>query len=223
MKIFKCFLFLFFVTINTYCQSTLVEFFNDSLKGKWILNERCVLEAQSCNNIGKDVDYIIFKSIDNNDIISYELYENNTLKTGTVKLYHRKPTIIDSKWCSDNFYGSNDSLYYSFNDIDNLAILQDLFIGYVGYYKRDIDFPDKIPNIKESYIQVTTQNRQLQIESKEQIIRSVTLINASGLVFYKDEDIKSSVYNKNISYSGFLLCIVILENGEIVKSKIMFP
>lgn len=41
-------------------NSRISTFFNDTLKGKWILETNCIYEAQYCDTIGKGSEYVIF-------------------------------------------------------------------------------------------------------------------------------------------------------------------
>jgi hypothetical protein len=82
------------------------------------------------------------------------------------------------------------------------------------------DLPTAVVNTTTNKINIFVHNKLLSIESKALAINSVKLITTGGNTLYEDTAVKGNIYNKQINYTGILLCVVSLENGETVTEKI---
>lgn len=73
-------------------------FFNDTLKGKWILQDRCYVE--NCDTIGRNIEYLIFKSITPHNYVKFNTNGSwCTSKGDSAKLY----LINNEFWRIDDF------------------------------------------------------------------------------------------------------------------------
>jgi hypothetical protein len=77
-----------------------------------------------------------------------------------------------------------------------------------------------LTSIKKGNIKIANTNGMLSIESKAQAINSVKLITTGGNTLYEDTAVRGNIYNKQINYTGILLCIIKLENGDAITEKI---
>ena len=83
----KCFLvtisLVFF--INVYSQNDVNTFFNDTLKGKWILDHYAVLEASYTDYSRRDIDYVLFEEVTNQNYVKYSSYINGIYSSDSIK------------------------------------------------------------------------------------------------------------------------------------------
>lgn len=94
----------------------------------------------------------------------------------------------------------------------------------LGLYKTgtiDCDYTVGFLETKNELINISCLNKQLTIESEAQPISSVKLINTIGSTLYEDNAVKGNMYSKQLNYTGILLCVVTLENGELITKKLL--
>jgi hypothetical protein len=120
-------------------NSRINSFFNDTLKGKWILESNCLLEYQRCDSIGKGIEYIIFNSINSQGFVKVVTNGSWSFENGdSTKLYLPEKTIFGETWVMDDY------IFYSYNkicvineNIDKLFLSTNSFIGKAKSYIRD--------------------------------------------------------------------------------------
>lgn len=79
-------------------NSRAYTFFNDSLKGKWILQNSCIVE--NCDTLGKNTEYIIFTEITPQDFVKFETNGSwCTSKGDSAKLFLH----FSNSWKIDDF------------------------------------------------------------------------------------------------------------------------
>jgi hypothetical protein len=79
-------------------NSRAYTFFNDSLKGKWILQNSCFVE--NCETLGKNTEYVIFTEITPQDYVKFETNGSwCTSKGDSAKLFLH----FSNSWKIDDF------------------------------------------------------------------------------------------------------------------------
>jgi Secretion system C-terminal sorting domain len=116
-------------------------FFNDTLKGKWILQTNCIYEAQHCDTIGKGTEYLIFSSISSQNFVKFSTngYWNNEYGDST-ELYLPMKVVIGISWTVDDFLSNiypRTKLCIQNQDHDNLTLLINNLMGVAKSYIRD--------------------------------------------------------------------------------------
>jgi len=186
-------------------NSRINSFFNDTLKGKWILESNCLLEYQRCDSIGKGIEYIIFNSINSQGFVKVVTNGSWSFENGdSTKLYLPEKTIFGETWVMDDY------IFYSYNkicvineNIDKLFLSTNSFIGFAKSYIRDksylglqskINIPITIyPNpfidkINVSYDIPNSTNRVL-----------INIYSSTGLLLKKIEIAENGQFKKTIS------------------------
>ncbi len=122
-------------------NSRITTFFNDTLKGKWILECNCLLEYQTCDSTVKGIEYIIFNSINSQDFVKVVTNGAWSFENGdSAKLYLPQKTIFGETWVMDDyiFYPYiNNKICVINENIDKLFLATNSFIGFAKSYKRD--------------------------------------------------------------------------------------
>jgi hypothetical protein len=212
-------------------NSRITTFFNDTLKGKWILESNCLLEYQICDSIGKGIEYIIFNSINSQDFVKVVTNGPWSFENGdSAKLYLPQKTIFGETWVMDDY------IFYSYNkicvineNIDKLFLATNSFIGKAKSYKRDksylgirhlINEPITIyPNpfidkINISYNKPNSTNRV-----------SINIYSATGALLKKIEIAENGQSTKTISLEdlnkGIYFGVVSLNDKWIYNIKLI--
>ena len=122
-------------------NSRISTFFNDTLKGKWILQTNCIYEAQYCDTIGRGSEYLIFSSINSQNFVKFSTngYWNNEYGDST-KLYLPLQTVIGISWAVDDFLSNiypRTKLCIQNQGLDDLTLLVNNLMGIAKSYIRD--------------------------------------------------------------------------------------
>lgn len=120
-------------------NSRISTFFNDTLKGKWILESNCLLEYQRCDSIGKGIEYVIFNSINSQDFVKVVTNGSWSFENGdSTKLYLPEKTIFGKTWVMDDYiFNSYNKICVINENIDKLFLSTNSFIGKAKSYIRD--------------------------------------------------------------------------------------
>jgi len=186
-------------------NSRITTFFNDTLKGKWILESNCLLEYQRCDSIGKGIEYIIFTSINSQDFVKVVTNGSWSFENGdSAKLYLPEKTIFGETWVMDDYiFYSYNKICVIYKNIDKLFLSTNSFIGFAKSYIRDksylglqskINIPITIyPNpfidkINVSYDIPNSTNRVL-----------INIYSSTGLLLKKIEIAENGQFKKTIS------------------------
>lgn len=96
----------------------------------------------------------------------------------------------------------------------------------LGLYNRGITDCEYstvgVKNETKNHIDVVAKNGQLQIESKENPISTITIIRPNGSIIMCAKNINSTIYSQTMKESGIYLCIVVLQNGQREIKKLAF-
>jgi hypothetical protein len=214
-------------------NSRISTFFNDTLKGKWILQTNCIYEAQYCDTIGRGTEYLIFSSINSQNFVKFSTngYWNNEYGDST-KLYLPMQTVIGISWAVDDFLTNiypRTKLCIQNQGIDDLTLLVDDLIGIAKSYKRDktylgiqhiINEPITIypnPFIDKINISYNTPNSTNRV--------SINIYSATGLLLKKIEIPENGQSTKTISLedlnTGIYFGVVSLNDKWIYNIKLI--
>lgn len=179
-------------------NSRAYTFFNDSLKGKWILQNSCFIE--NCDTLGKNSEYVIFTEITPKDYVKFETNGSwCTSKGDSAKLY-----LI-----SNEFWKIDDFLFFDYEkteigiqfEFDKLFLITIAGGGRSKSYIRD----------KYNYVNQTINSESIKIYPNpfvDQINISYDTTNSTGKVLI-------NLY----SATGLLLRkFEIAENGQPMKT-----
>ena len=127
-------------------NSRISTFFNDTLKGKWILETNCIYEAQYCDTIGKGSEYVIFSSVNTQNFVKFSTngFWNNEYGDST-KLYLPLQTVIGISWAVDDFLSNiypRTKLCIQNQGLDDLTLLVNNLMGIAKSYKRDKSYSE---------------------------------------------------------------------------------
>lgn len=122
-------------------NSRIITFFNDTLKGKWILQTNCIYEAQHCDTIGRGSEYLIFSSINSQNFVKFTTngYWNNEYGDST-KLFLPLQTVIGISWAVDDFLSNiypRTKLCIQNQGLDDVTLLVNNLMGIAKSYIRD--------------------------------------------------------------------------------------
>lgn len=133
------------LSLNGVCQIELKSTIQakELLKGKWVLYEYCVYEANFCKKDSSSS--IIFSSVIDETKIGYTLFERGIIKKeGTAGVYDFIKVRTSERYTLDNFLFSSDcALIISFLDSNHLCLLQNSYQGFAKHYKRDTAYNAK--------------------------------------------------------------------------------
>lgn len=137
---------LFSFSIFAHENDIIHTFFNDTLKGKWILQDRCY--AENCDTIGRNIEYLIFNSI---TPLNYVKFKTNgswcTSKGDSAKLYLKNNQF----WRIDDFLffdfefteiGIKFEKYNFFDKSEKLILISTTAGGALKTYLKDKNYSD---------------------------------------------------------------------------------
>lgn len=208
-------------------NSRISTFFNDTLKGKWILQKNFYFELN--DTIGKNTEYLIFSSISPQNYIKFNTNGSwCTSKGDSAKLYLK----------FNEFWKIEDFLFYDFGDseidpiienLDELTLLKccEPFFGKV--YKRDKSYSD-IQNIKSESIKIYPNpfddkiNVSINIPNSTNRV-SLVIYSTTGALLKKIEIAENGQSTKRISLedlnTGIYFGVVSLNDKWINNIKLI--
>lgn len=208
-------------------NSRISTFFNDTLKGKWILQKNFYFELN--DTIGKNTEYLIFSSISPQNYIKFNTNGSwCTSKGDSAKLYLK----------FNEFWKIDDFLFYDFGDseidpiienLDELTLLKccEPFFGKV--YKRDKSYSD-IQNIKSEPIKIYPNpfvdkiNVSCDIPNSTNRV-SLVIYSTTGALLKKIEIAENGQSTKTISLedlnTGIYFGVVSLNDKWINNTKLI--
>lgn len=214
-------------------NSRISKFFNDTLKGKWILHTNCIYEAQHCDTIGRGTEYLIFSSISSQNFVKFITngYWNNEYGDST-KLHLPMQTVIGMSWVVDDFLSNiypRTKLCIQNQGVNDLTLLVNNLMGIAKSYIRDksylgiqniINEPITIypnPFIDKINVTYNAPNSTNKV--------SINIYSATGLLLKKIEIAENGQSTKTISLEdlnkGIYLGVVTLNNKGINNIKLI--
>jgi hypothetical protein len=186
-------------------NSRISTFFNDTLKGKWILQTNCIYEAQHCDTIGRGTEYLIFSSINSQNFVKFSTngYWNNEYGDST-KLYLPMQTVIGISWAVDDFLSNiypRTKLCIQNQGFDDLTLLVNNLMGIAKSYKRD-----------KSYLGIQ------HIINEPITIYPNPFIDNISLSYEIPNSIKGAAFKLYAVTGQLLKSIEIAERGQITKA-----
>lgn len=219
----KCFLvtisLVFF--INVYSQNDVNTFFNDTLKGKWILDHYAVLEASYTDYSRRDIDYVLFEEVTNQNYVKYSSYINGIYSSDSIKLYLPSTTYIGKRWTCDNFLFPNEEEIIIKYEEGSLSLLQNSFHGYINYYYKDSSVINNL-DIHESYnlsVYPLITKDKIFISSQYNNDMIVKCYNLNGDIVQSNVCRGSNITEINISQlqAGFYILEIIINDKSETK------
>lgn len=132
-------------------NSRAYTFFNDSLKGKWVLQQSCY--HAFCDTTSKDTEYVIFTSLSSQDYVKFNTNGSwCTSKGDSAKIFLH----LGHYWNMDDFLFfdyEKTVLSIEFENLDKLVLKTVDGGGASKEYIRDKSFSD-IQNIKSEPIKI---------------------------------------------------------------------
>jgi hypothetical protein len=214
-------------------NSRISKFFNDTLKGKWILQTNCIYEAQHCDTIGRGTEYLIFSSINSQNFVKFITngYWNNEYGDST-KLHLPMQTVIGMSWAVDDFLSNiypRTKLCIQNQGVNDLTLLVNNLMGIAKSYIRVKSYLG-IQNIINEPITIYPNpfidkiNVTYNTANSTNIV-SLNIYSTTGLLLKKIKIAENGQSTKTISLEdlnkGIYLGVVTLNNKGINNIKLI--
>jgi len=208
-------------------NSRISTFFNDTLKGKWLLQKSCY--KSFCDTVGKNTEYVIFTSITPQGFVKFSTNGSwCTSKGDSAKLFLH----FSNSWKIDDFLFfdfEKTEIGIQFENFDKLFLITIDGGGASKEYNRDKSFSD-FQNVKSEPIKIFpnpfVDKFTLSCDMPNPTNRvSLVIYSTTGALLKKIEIPENGQSTKIISLEdlnkGIYLGVLTLDNKEVKNIKLI--